>query len=252
MYKSRYKKGSYGGKQLVLNRQSKTLADQQAKRYAKVMAGRDGSAPVANRGFGSMNLRLNREKKFFDIASAAYSVNSTGVFTLLFCPTLGSDFYNRIGRKTIAKSVYIRGSVALRAAAGFINSPVPCSMLRFIVFIDNQPNGAAPAVTDLLNTANASSQLNPNNRDRFLVIKDKQYTFDNWWASDQFLAFNHTISPLKCYKKLNLETIFNQTNGGTIGDINSGALYMFWIGTNPAGDGEGLANISTRVRFDDQ
>jgi hypothetical protein len=36
-----------------------------------------------------------------------------------------------------------------------------------------------------------------------------------------------------------------------VADINSGALYMFWIGTIASGDSDSVAQISTRVRFAD-
>lgn len=251
MYKDRYKKGSYGGKAVVVHRQSRVLAEQQANRYAKAIAGRDGGAPLANRGFGNMAYRMNREKKFFDIAVTEYSVNTTGTFTLLFVPTLGSDYNNRIGRKTVSKSIYIRGWLFIRAAVNLANTPVPAQMCRFIIFIDSQPNGQTPAVTDLLLSAGVASQLNPNNRDRFRIIKDKQFVMDPYFANDQSQIWNRTVHAIKCYKKINLETIFGQTTAGSIGDINTGALYMFWLGSTAAGDTQSTATVSTRVRFDD-
>lgn len=251
MYKNKYKPGSYGGKPLVMQRQSRVLAEQQAARYSKVIANRPGGAPPANRGFGNMAIRLNREKKFFDIPVTNYVVTPAGLFTLLHVPQLGSDFYDRIGRKTVAKSVYIRGYISIQASLALTNIDVPSHMARMIIFVDSQPNGAAPAVTDLLNTASVASQLNPNNRDRFQIIKDKQFSFDAWAVNDQRAGFNRTTYPIKCYKKLNLETIFGQTSAGTIGDINTGALYMFWIGSTNIDQGD-TATLGTRIRFDDQ
>jgi len=253
MYKNKYKQGSYGGQALVDNRQKKTLAKQQQARYAKVIAARDGGAPLSNRGFSSMAYRANREKKFFDTPQAYYTITNAGGFTPLFIPRLGSDFYQRIGRKCLIKSLYIRGFVAMRSAIDheYVGA-VPCTMMRLIVVWDNQPNGAAPATTDLLNNADVASQLNPNNRDRFMIIKDKQYVFDPLRGADASSAWNRTIYPVKCYKKLNLETIFNQLSAGNIGDITTGALYMFWISSSNVAGSEGLADLSIRCRFDDQ
>ena len=125
-----------------------------------------------------------------------------------------------------------------------------------IIFIDLQPNGAAPAVTDLLNEALPSSQLNPNNRDRFLIVKDKTFYFDpvinQTTASQAQAAFNRTGYDIKVYKKCNLETIFNGTNGGSIADITSGAIYMMWIGSTAAGANTDVnAIVSTRCRYID-
>ena len=97
---------------------------------------------------------------------------------MLHAPTLGSDYTNRIGRKTNCKSVYIRGKLEITKAASVEIASVGCTLNRLIILLDNQPNGAAPAVTDLLSSASPSSQLNPNNRDRFRILKDKVYALD--------------------------------------------------------------------------
>lgn len=196
------------------------------------------------------------ERKVNDITTATYQANTTGSFTLLALPVTGADFNQRIGRKILLKSVYIRGRVAIEAAIGLtVNSTSP-QQGRMIIFADLQPNGAAPAVTDLLVEATPSSQLNLNNRDRFKVYSDQLFAFDAYLNSTTLnearCAWNRTVYNIKKYKKINLETIFNATNGGTIADINSGALYMFWIGSVAAGTADINAILSTRVRYSDK
>lgn len=57
---------------------------------------------------------------------------------------------------------------------------------------------------------------------------------------------------MKEYVKLSQEVIFNGGNAGTIADINSGAIYMFWIGSNPnAANVRANAIVSARMRFVD-
>lgn len=195
-----------------------------------------------------------QELKVSDITTAQYGVNTTGSFTLLHVPILGTDYTQRIGRKTVIKSVYIRGRVLIENAQVF-TAATTCAVQqpRMILFWDMQPNAATPAVTDLLNTADSTSHLNLNNRDRFKIIKDKTFVFDPMLltAANAVAEWNRTVSDIKCYVKLRGEVIFNGTNGGTIADINSGALYMFWIGNVPTGANDSLAVLSTRVRFDD-
>lgn len=216
---------------------------------------------TANRGFRPNYGQYNKqyanyfhEKKVSDINIAPYQVNTSGSFTLLHIPTLGTDYTARIGRKTVIKSVYIRGVVQLENVNLAVSTVTISQQARFILFIDLQPNGAAPVVTDVLNTADPTSHLNLNNRDRFRVVKDKTFVFDPLRVDPAVgpVSFNRTIYNFKCYKKLRLEVIFNGTNGGSIADINSGALYMFWIGSAAAGTGtDSNAILSTRVRFDD-
>lgn len=197
------------------------------------------------------------ELKVNDLLTATYQVNTTGSVTLLANPTLGSDFNNRVGRKVVLKSVYIRGRVAteasntLNAVAATISQQA-----RFIIFVDMQPNGAAPSVTDLLVEALPSSQLNLNNRDRFRVLSDKNYMFDPYFLNTAttvaIASAPNQVKEVKKYKKLNIETVFNATNGGTIVDINSGALFMLWVGSVAAGVSSDVnAVVSTRVRYAD-
>lgn len=215
-----------------------------------------GLAPSSTRGFFPAGPG-NHEKKFFDIATTGYQVNTTGSFTLLFIPVVGADYNARVGRKCQVKSIFIRGRIELENVQNLgLGTASYGQQHRCIIFIDAQPNGVAPAVTDLLNEALPSSQLNANNRDRFIVLKDKNYYFDPFLysttATQAIVMMGKTGFQLKYYKKTNSQVIFNSTNGGTIADITSGAIYMFWIGSAVAGaNTDGTAVVSTRVRYDD-
>lgn len=197
------------------------------------------------------------EKKVSDIAVGVVQINTTGTFTLLHIPQLGTDFTNRIGRKTLIRSFYVKGRVTTEGAGGATQGlNVASQQARMILFCDLQPNGAVPVVTDLLNSAEPASHLNLNNRDRFKILKDKMWAFDPYinivTATQAQASCSRQCYSLKAYMKLNQEVIFNATNGGTIADITSGALYLFWIGSQPAGAGtDANAIISTRVRYED-
>lgn len=197
------------------------------------------------------------EKKVNDLVTATYQVNTTGTITLLACPQLGTDYNNRTGRKINLKSVFIRGFVRTEESSTLSINSIASQMARFIIFIDNQPTPAtAVAVTDVLVEALPSSQLNLSNRDRFQIICDKTYTFDpavlSTVATQSICSLSRQIWPIKKYKYLNVETLFNATNGGTFADITTGALYMLWIGSNAAGAGTDInAVLSTRVRYTD-
>lgn len=220
-------------------------------RFRVVTAGRLARGLPATRGFRPLGLRSTGEKKVIDNAVATYQINTGGSFTLLNGCIQGSDYSNRIGRKILNASIYIRGIVHPEVPAGAATSLT--QLARMIVFVDMQPNGAAPAVTDLLNSANSSSQLNLNNRDRFKILRDETYSLGaTTWAAGPALvaAQSPTVADVNVFKKLSVETIFNAGNAGTIADMNSGAIYMFWIGNQPAGAGtDGSAIVSTRIRF---
>lgn len=196
------------------------------------------------------------ERKVNDINAAVYQVNTTGSLTLLANPALGSDFNNRIGRKITLSSFYIRGYIqSQKAGAPASSTPTPTQQARLIVFCDLQPNGAVPAVADLLVESNSMSQLNLNNRDRFKIYYDKEFIFDpfiyNTTATQAVASASRQAYNVKRFKRIKLETVF-QANGGTIADISSGALYMLWIGSTATGVDDINAVVSTRVRYLDK
>lgn len=219
-----------------------------SQRFVAV-SGRRANAPPATRGY-----RLNAvERKVNDIDTATYQVNTTGTFTLLALPTVGADFNQRVGRKIMLRTVYIKGRVQCENAGSLSPTATTSQQCRMIIFADLQPNGAAPAVTDLLVSATPASQLNLNNRDRFKIYCDKEFYLDPFLipAAGTSMYLNRSGQVLKKFKKIQLETIFS-TSTGSISDITSGALYMFWIGSAPAGANTDANFIgSTRVRYTD-
>ena len=211
-------------------------------------------SPLATRGFGDMGHLPNREKKFFDATFQSAAISTTGGFYLLFCPQLGSDYNQRIGRKVVIKSLYTKAFFVVERALSNVDGFSPAQMMRMIIFVDYQPNGATPIATDLLTASHPLAHLNPNNRDRFKIIKDKTFSFDPIildGTNTNRACFNRTCADLKNYKKLGIETIFNSTNAGSIGDITTGALYMFLVGSQASGQSDIDGGIETRVRFDD-
>lgn len=211
---------------------------------------------LSTRGFRGSYGSSKNERKVSDVDNGTYQVNTTGNFTLLHIPTLGTDFTNRIGRKTVVKSIFVRGRVQLEIDAALTAAVVNSQGARMILFVDLQPNGVVPATTDILKEATFASQINLNNRDRFKILADKNFAFGPFvrvdTATQAILAFNDQIKIFKKYKKCTIETIFNSTNGGTIADITSGAIYMFWIGSAASGTNTDTnAIVTTRCRFVD-
>lgn len=233
---------------------NKAARSRPGSRYRRYRKRANMGTVRATRGFAGNYGSSKGEKKVSDTSAGVVQVNTTGVITLLHLPVLGSDYNQRVGRKTLVKSIYIRGRVLTEASNQVIGTAVLTTSLqaRMILLVDKQPNGAAPAVTDVLVTAEPASQLNLNNRDRFSILKDKQWSFDpySYTTASGVASMSRQIYSLKCYKKCNVETIFNSTNGGTIADINSGAIYLMWIGSGAAGTNTDCnAYISARCRY---
>lgn len=204
-------------------------------------------APLATRGFVS-----NPELKSFDNSGANFIVSTSGDFTNLCFPASGGDINQRVGRKITLKSYYIRARVALTAAETIpaASITIPCQEARMIVFVDFQPNGALPTVLDLLQINSPVSQLNLGNRERFKVLSDKCYPFDCLeYSGSDYLSCNRTIHCIKKYKDINVDMIFSGATG-SISDVKTGVLYMFWIGSSPALTAI-TCTFSSRVRYMD-
>lgn len=179
--------------------------------------------------------------------------NTTGTFTLINGLTQGADFTQRVGRKVVWKSLYVRYLLQHdRTSIGAAVGVSPNSSARVIVFVDLQANGAAPSVLNLLAFSSTTSPLNLDNRDRFRILMDKLYCFPgvSKTATDVNSAGN-TAFAVKKYRKIDIETIFNANNIGNIGDITIGAIYMFILGDQTTGDNCSTLNGNFRLRFAD-
>lgn len=187
------------------------------------------------------------ERKTFDVVPGVAQVNTTGFVQVICVPTLGNDYVNRVGRKITIKSVFIKGYIRTEISLSLAAANATSQAARVLLVYDDQPNGALATVTDILNSADPASQLNLNNRDRFRILKEKFFVFDPYLGA----AFaGRQIYPIKIFKRLNLDVTFNGVNGGTIADIQTGALLMVYIGSNAAGVNTDInAYLSSRVRF---
>lgn len=168
----------------------------------------------------------------------------------LNCVQAGNAFYQRIGTKINVKSVMLRFQFLnsiVTATGAFSELP---AVLRYMVIYDRQTNGAFPAMTDILQNNDTGavtlgSSVNITNRDRFVVLRDKQVELD--YANQQGAWITEYI---KCPS---LDVQF-KSSSDTIGDITTGAIYLMVFGTyqdGPAFTGAQIQSIQSRVRYYD-
>lgn len=211
----------------------------------------------ASRGFAGYHL-TNKEKKYLNTSltaagPASYPIvntpqDNTNVIGLNLLAE-GTDYTNRISRKVHVTSIQLRGQITIGTAA-------TSTMVRFMVVYDYQPNGAVPAITDILDTATSSTQpiaapMNLNNRDRFRVVIDKIRKVDTLQSSR---------IPFNFYKNCNYETVYNAAGAG-VATVTSGALWFFavsainavgtfpYLGYNVGGGAQ--SDAVCRIRFVD-
>lgn len=202
-------------------------------------------APLASRGF---RFPMKGELKFAEVDSTgaiAFGVPATGAtgalsIVLLNGLSLGTAAQTRVGRKINMRSIMMRAyfNAAATTTSGFV---------RVMLVYDRQANGTAPTAADILaqgGTPFITSINNLDNRERFLVIHDKtRYLSAGSAVSDTNAIY------YKKYKRLALETTYNSGSSGTVGDINTGAMYL--VVFTSCGIANVNARITTRIRFSD-
>lgn len=194
--------------------------------------------------YGIKYLSSRPEEKALTTNQTNYEGDTNGTIALLNGCATGTDFTDRVGRKIYMKSIFIRGTV------GPVDTNVSNSLVRLMIIYDTEPNGALPAVTDILAQGRSESQTNLSNRHRFYIVIDKQYYIGRYSDTiQQSVAAGPSGYAIKIFRKLNLETIYDGTTN-VIGSISSGALYILTLGNQAANDG-GRFKLTTRIRFCD-
>jgi len=213
---------------------------QQAMRSTYIPRGLSGTSQQAMRTGGWADPVRGGEMKFVDVSVSAATAIGAATFSaaqLLNGIQQGSDATNRVGRKINLKSLYLRYNFSLSATS---TNGGTC---RILVVYDKQANAAAPAITDILLADAFTSPNNLSNRDRFVTLVDHVTpsigTAANWAVADV------------CYRKINLETMFNSGNAGTIGDITSGSVYCFYAQSGAIGTAAPALTYRARIKFTD-
>lgn len=179
------------------------------------------------------------ELKAYDVPDFTQALRTPAAATALSpplnIPTNGPELYQRVGRKIYMKSIQIRGYVWNAATT-------TSSLGRVILLYDSQANGAAPVVADILSNMTLApattgcSMLNLNNRQRFSILKDVVMNLPSCTNVAGVLTNGPSYPDttgrfeINWFVKLRgLEAVFNNVNGGNIGDVASGSLFLMFI-----------------------
>lgn len=225
--------------------------------------GRKPRRVKARRGAGPAVLRHSAaEVKSVDLndaGSAPYTtaINSTAAVILLNGMVPGSNLQNRLGRKIAMKSVRLLGNIIWNG-----NGAVNYDFFRLMIVYDRQPNGALPALSDILQTVdpagNTSStvwdHVNLSNRDRFQILRNRMYSVNSHGGSSTFVAGAITDGRWQVdefVRLKDLETHFNTGVAGTVADMTTGALLLVLVGATAAANNQADLNWTSRVRFTD-
>lgn len=183
---------------------------------------------------GRVKGMLNVEYKSKDM-DLANSPGINGNYVLLNGLQKGDDINNRDGRQVRFKSIQYAFQTEIASAQ---TTP---QLLRWIIFIDKQPNAAGPGLIGNIYDDPIDGFRNLNNRRRFVVLKTGLI---NLLPADS----DYQQPKRKGYKKIDMRTIYDDSDNGDITDITSNSLYM-WFGTD-AGTAPSVTG-KARLRFID-
>lgn len=177
---------------------------------------------------------INVEFKVRDTVNTI-SAPLAGTLVLLNGLQKGDDYNNRDGRQVRWKSLqmYLRSSLNVSATQ---------STMRVILFIDKQSSETAPTAASLLDTTTAGvvdAFRNLSNRKRYVVLYDKRVQLNT--------DFPEKVT--KWYKKLDMKTVFDDSDAGTVADITTNSVYALFCSDEATNTPGVIYNF--RMRFID-
>ncbi len=186
-----------------------------------------------------------REHKFHDVSDLGTAFATAGtVSDALLTIAEGSGESNRVGRKIWLKSINIR--ILLSKSQDADQDQI---IARVLIVQDTQCNGALPAVTDVLETADELSYLKLNNTGRFRILKDKLVVLQSqagFSVASPAGEYSSKVALVKFRKKCNIPVMYNGT-AGTIDQIPSNNIFAIGIASAAVGNW----SVACRFRFTD-
>lgn len=195
------------------------------------------------------------ERKYIDATVTSAFVSTTASIDHISAITQGPGAIQRIGSKVLIRSIQCKGCFRQENAVdGAVSLNSPPQSIRLLVIIDKQPNGATPAITDVLESNSVFSPINMAYRDRFIVVKDKLLTLGGvatTATANQISYGGECIKNINFYKKLRFVMTFANVATGTIADVRTNALHWIMLGQTASGESDATFSGFVRVRFQD-
>lgn len=198
------------------------------------------------------------ELKYKDTSEVGTVIDESGNITLLNALQLGTAATSRVGMRINMRSVHLKYLITGPTYATLNGSFAQFAHTRVMIILDLQPNGATPALSDILEDTTAGlgivSPIYLANGARFKVLYDKRHvvTPNNIVAANNVIQTTALMSIYdEIYLKLSHEVQYSDSNNGDITDIKTGALFLVTLTSNAtAGQQPGITSY-TRLRFHD-
>lgn len=211
----------------------------------------------------AMLLSSRGEMKAVDASSTSLNIafSTSAAKALLNGTVPGNAIQNRLGRRMRMESIQVQGAVLqVQNGAGPGND-----FLNLYLVYDEQPNGAAFAFSDLIQSCDNSGTtgstvfgfMNMSNSKRFRILRHwkKKIGCPAGVSANQPAQEGTdyvTTTTINWFLKLKgLDVQYNTGTAGTIADIQTGALYLMAVGANASADSQYSLAFNARLRFHD-
>lgn len=166
-----------------------------------------------------------------------FNVANTGL-TYINQVAQGPGRSERIGTKIIIKNINVKVCFRTTAATQ--------ATIRYAIVYDKQSTGAFPNLADIFQNDNGgvtfAAPVNPANRARFIVLRDKYVDIDS--SACQIKWVNE-------YVKGSWEVDYTDANGVTIANIVTGAIYFICYTNLPIANAITFSDAQARIRYSD-
>lgn len=179
-----------------------------------------------------------KEKKYIDVNYASVTtipLSTSYQIALLNALQLGNSYYQRDGR--IVRNIGLQFAIDIYStktnAAAIVESTA-----RIAIVYDREPHGITPTLPTIFQTRDIGNNvaqtidagINTDHRERFKILWQGRFTLpplgiNGVPASEQMITTSNEHRVDK-YLKLNLTTIYNAGNNGSIADIEKGAIWV--------------------------
>ncbi len=199
------------------------------KQRTRISARRKGYGRTS--GYYGRYTGPSQELKFhdLDIDDAAVAAGATVAIDSVNKIAQGTTENTRIGRKCTIKSINWRFNIIEASTATAASTS---DVVRIILYLDKQCNGATAATTDILESADYQSFNNLANKSRFRTLMDRTYALNcpagSGRGSTDTLSYGEMNVQDSFYKKCNIPIEFDST-AGAITEIRSNNIGVLTL-----------------------
>lgn len=179
----------------------------------------------------------------------------TGAITHINPIARGDGLGERDADRVYMMRLILRGTVEASTGAGLSSSPRQAGVMMIVY--DRQPNGALPAITDILDTATYNSLQRLDTRDRFSIMYRQMIALEAPFVYNGTSLVNNVSADSIRTIDLNIpiyrpSVYTTSQTSGAIANVKTGALYAIFLSQlDQATFNTPIARLNYRISFSD-